>query len=68
MRHLVNVGKTKPKQTQYKPNSKPIQTQYKANSNPNKPNFQKGQNERNFCFNKELRTTNYEQRTMNNEL
>ena len=36
-----------------KPNSNPIQTQ-------NKPNFRNGQNERNFLFNKELRTTNNE--------
>jgi len=35
---LGQVGKTKPKQTQYKANTKPIQSQYKANSKPNKPN------------------------------
>ena len=34
-----NKAKTKPIQSQFKPNTKPIQTQYKANTNPNKPNF-----------------------------
>jgi len=40
--HLVNVGKTNPIQTQYKPNQsqlKPIKCQNKPNTNPNKPNF-----------------------------
>jgi hypothetical protein len=31
---LGQLGKTKPKQTQFKPNSKPIQSQYEPNSNP----------------------------------
>jgi len=31
---LGQMGKTKPKQSQFKPNSNPIQTQYKANTNP----------------------------------
>jgi len=35
--HLVNVGKTNPIQSQYKPNSNPIQSQYKPKTNPNKP-------------------------------
>jgi hypothetical protein len=36
---LGQLGKTKPKQSQFKANSKPIQSQYEPNSNPNKPNF-----------------------------
>jgi|GEM_PF-2327649 len=46
MRHLVDVGKTNPIQTQYKPNQtqlKPIKCQNKPNTNPiqtqYKPNF-----------------------------
>jgi len=42
-RHLVNVGKTNP-----------IQTQYKPNTNPNKPNPRKAQNERKQGINKGL--------------
>jgi len=34
-----NKAKTKPIQTQFKPNTNPIQTQFKPNTNPNKPNF-----------------------------
>jgi hypothetical protein len=33
------VGKTKPIQSQYKPNSNPIQSQNKPNTNPNKANL-----------------------------
>ncbi len=40
---IGNLVKTKPIQSQYKPNTKPIQTQ-----------FPKSQNERNFYFNKAL--------------
>jgi hypothetical protein len=31
---LGQAGKTKPIQSQFKPNTKPIQTQYKAKTNP----------------------------------
>ena len=40
-RILGGHGKTKPIQTQYKPNTNPIQTQYKPNSKPIKPKFKK---------------------------
>ncbi|MGB2810097.1 MAG: hypothetical protein WBC22_20320 [Sedimentisphaerales bacterium] len=33
-----SIGKTKPIQSQFKPNTNPIQTQYKPNQSQNKPN------------------------------
>ena len=41
---LGQAGKTKPIQTQYKPNTKPIQTQYKANTNPIQTQFRRQKN------------------------
>jgi hypothetical protein len=44
---LGQLGKTNPKQTQFKANTNPKQSQYEPNSNPNKPNLR---NDKQPCF------------------